>query len=111
MAWATWTPPPGTTETTASLAQNVTSDLVEAAISEVDTTRAGYGALQNQLEHASNNMATTKENLQSAESRIRDVDMAEEMTTYTKNNILLQASQAMLAQANSQPQGVLQLLQ
>jgi flagellin len=100
-----------TTETTASLAQNVTSDLVEAAISEVDTTRAGYGALQNQLEHASNNMATTKENLQSAESRIRDVDMAEEMTTYTKNNILLQASQAMLAQANSQPQGVLQLLQ
>jgi flagellin len=101
----------GTTETTASLAQNVTSDLVEAAISEVDTTRAGYGALQNQLEHASNNMSTTKENLQSAESRVRDVDMAEEMTTYTKNNILLQASQAMLAQANSQPQGVLQLLQ
>jgi flagellin len=95
----------------ASNATAVTSDLVEAAISEVDTTRAGYGALQNQLEHASNNMATTKENLQSAESRIRDVDMAEEMTTYTKNNILLQASQAMLAQANSQPQGVLQLLQ
>jgi flagellin len=89
----------------------ISSGDVEAAISEVDTTRAGYGALQNQLEHASNNMATTKENLQSAESRVRDVDMAEEMTTYTKNNILLQASQAMLAQANSQPQGVLQLLQ
>ena len=89
----------------------VTSTLVEDAISEVNTTRAGYGALQNQLEHASNNMSTTKENLQSAESRVRDVDMAEEMTEYTKNNILLQASQAMLAQANSQPQGVLQLLQ
>ncbi len=89
----------------------VTSDMVEAAISEVNTTRAGYGALQNQLEHASNNMSTTKENLQAAESRVRDVDMAEEMMNYTKNNILLQASQAMLAQANSQPQGVLQLLQ
>jgi len=89
----------------------ISSDDVEAAISEVDTTRAGYGALQNQLEHAANNMSTTKENLQSAESRVRDVDMAEEMTNYTKNNILLQASQAMLAQANSQPQGVLQLLQ
>ncbi len=88
----------------------VTVDLVEAAITEVNTTRAGYGALQNQLEHASNNMATTKENLQSAESRVRDVDMAEEMMEYTKNNILLQAAQSMLAQANSQPQGVLQLL-
>ena len=92
-------------------AKDVTSTLVENAISEVDTTRAGYGALQNQLEHASNNMATTKENLQAAESRVRDVDMADEMMNYTKNNILLQASQAMLAQANSQPQGVLQLLQ
>ena len=94
-----------------SLAVNVTSALVEAAISEVDTTRAGYGASQNQLEHASNNMATTKENLQAAESRVRDVDMAEEMMSYTKNNILLQAAQAMLAQANQQPQGILQLLQ
>jgi len=94
-----------------SNAVSVTSDLVENAISEVDTTRANYGALQNQLDHASNNMATTKENLQAAESRVRDVDMAEEMMNYTKNNILLQASQAMLAQANSQPQGVLQLLQ
>jgi len=83
---------------------------VEAAITEVNTTRATYGALQNQLEHASNNMATTKENLQAAESRIRDVDMAEEMMEYTKNNILLQAAQSMLAQANAQPQGVLQLL-
>ena len=92
-------------------AKDVTSALVESAISEVDTTRAGYGAQQNQLEHASNNMATTKENLQAAESRVRDVDMADEMMNYTKNNILLQASQAMLAQANQQPQGILQLLQ
>jgi flagellin len=92
-------------------AKAVKSDYVEDAISEVNTTRADYGALQNQLEHAANNMATTKENLQAAESRVRDVDMAEEMMNYTKNNILLQASQAMLAQANSQPQGVLQLLQ
>ncbi len=89
----------------------VTNDLVEDAITEVNTTRAAYGAQQNQLEHASNNMATTKENLQAAESRVRDVDMAEEMMSYTKNNILLQAAQAMLAQANAQPQGVLQLLQ
>ena len=85
--------------------------LVENGITQVNTTRANYGALQNQLEHASNNMATTKENLQAAESRVRDVDMAEEMMSYTKNNILLQAAQAMLAQANAQPQGVLQLLQ
>jgi flagellin len=89
----------------------VTNTLVESAITEVNTARAKYGAQQNQLDHASNNMATTKENLQAAESRIRDVDMAEEMMSYTKSNILLQASQAMLAQANAQPQGVLQLLQ
>ena len=94
-----------------SNAISITSTLVEDAISEVNTTRANYGALQNQLDHAANNMATTKENLQAAESRVRDVDMAEEMMNYTKNNILLQASQAMLAQANQQPQGVLQLLQ
>ena len=91
--------------------KGVTDGLVEAAITEVNTTRAGYGAQQNQLEHAANNMATTKENLQAAESRVRDVDMADEMMSYTKNNILLQAAQAMLAQANQQPQGVLQLLQ
>jgi flagellin len=88
----------------------VDSDAVEAAITEVNTQRATYGAQQNQLEHATNNMSTTKENLQSAESRVRDVDMAEEMMEYTKDNILLQAAQAMLAQANSQPQGILQLL-
>ncbi len=89
----------------------VESANVEDAITQINTLRATYGAQQNQLEHASNNMATTKENLQAAESRVRDVDMAEEMMSYTKNNILLQAAQAMLAQANSQPQGVLQLLQ
>ncbi|MEA4921193.1 MAG: flagellar hook-associated protein FlgL [Clostridiaceae bacterium] len=89
----------------------VTVQLVENAITEVNTTRANYGAQQNQLEHAANNLSTTKENLQSAESRVRDVDMAEEMMEYTKNNILMQAAQSMLAQANSQPQGVLQLLQ
>ncbi len=92
-------------------AKGVTATEVESAITEVNTLRATYGAQQNQLEHASNNMATTKENLQAAESRVRDVDMAEEMMAYTKNSILLQASQAMLAQANAQPQGVLQLLQ
>lgn len=94
----------------AANAEAVSTTLVEAAITEVNTSRATYGAQQNQLEHMSNNMATTKENLQSAESRVRDVDMAEEMMQYTKNGILLQAAQAMLAQANSQPQGVLQLL-
>ena len=97
--------------TSATAAAAVDTTTVEDAITEVNTTRANYGAQQNQLEHASNNMATTKENLQAAESRIRDVDMAEEMMSYTKNNILLQAAQAMLAQANAQPQGVLQLLQ
>ena len=98
------------TDGKAQAAVNVTVTEVEAAITEVNTTRAAYGALQNQLEHASNNMATTKENLQAAESRVRDVDMAEEMMEYTKNSILLQAAQSMLAQANAQPQGVLQLL-
>jgi len=100
-----------TTGAKANAAKLVTVDAVESAITEVNTVRAGYGALQNQLEHATNNMATTRENLQAAESRIRDVDMAEEMMEYTKNNILLQAAQAMLAQANAQPQGILQLLQ
>jgi len=97
--------------TSADDAMLVDTNSVEKAITQVNTTRADYGAQQNQLEHAANNMATTKENLQAAESRIRDVDMAEEMMSYTKNNILLQAAQAMLAQANAQPQGVLQLLQ
>ncbi|RUS42587.1 flagellin [Cohnella sp. AR92] len=83
---------------------------IETAISSVSTERAKLGALQNRLEYTSNNLGTTTENLTASESRIRDTDMAKEMVNLTKNNILLQASQAMLAQANSQPQGVLSLL-
>ncbi len=83
---------------------------LDAAINQVNTDRAQYGAWQNQLEHTVNNLETTSENLSAAESRIRDVDMAQEMMNFTKNNILLQAAQSMLAQANSQPESVLQLL-
>jgi flagellin len=83
---------------------------IEAAISNVSTERAKLGATQNRLEYTSNNLGTTVENLTAAESRIRDTDIAKEMVELTKNNILLQASQAMLAQANSAPQGVLSLL-
>ena len=72
--------------------------------------RAKLGAFSNRLEHTINNLGTSSENLTSAESRIRDVDMAKEMSTFSKNNILAQAAQAMLAQANQQPQQVLQLL-
>ena len=86
-------------------------EVIDTAINAVSTTRAGLGALQNRLEHTINNLGVTSENLTAAESRIRDVDMAKEMMVYTKNNILTQAAQAMLAQANMQPQGVLQLLQ
>lgn len=84
---------------------------IDDAINQVSGTRADLGALQNRLEHTVNNLGVTSENLTAAESRIRDVDMAKEMMEYTKNNILTQAAQAMLAQANQQPQGVLQLLQ
>ena len=84
---------------------------IDAAIKLVSDERANMGAVQNRLEHTINNLNVTSENLTAAESRIRDVDMAKEMMTYTKNNILTQAAQAMLAQANMQPQGVLQLLQ
>ncbi|MFA0815012.1 MAG: flagellin [Anaerofustis sp.] len=86
-------------------------DYIDTAINSVSGTRADLGALQNRLEHTVTNLGTTSENLTSAESRIRDVDMAKEMMEMTKNNILTQAAQAMLAQANTQPQGVLQLLQ
>ena len=86
-------------------------DLIKNAINMVSSTRGDLGALQNRLEHTINNLSVTTENMTAAESRIRDVDMAEEMMAYTKNNILVQASQAMLAQANQIPQGVLQLLQ
>jgi flagellin len=83
---------------------------ISNAIDTVSTERANLGAVQNRLEHTINNLGTSAENLTAAESRIRDVDMAKEMMEFTKNNILTQAAQAMLAQANQQPQGVLQLL-
>ena len=83
---------------------------VNSALNHVSTQRAELGALQNRLGHKISNLDTSAENLQAAESRIRDVDMAKEMTNFTKNNILFQASTAMLAQANAAPQGVLQLL-
>lgn len=83
---------------------------INAAIETVSGERAKLGANQNRLEHTINNLNTSSENLSAAESRIRDVDMAKEMMNQTKNNILAQAAQAMLAQANQQPQGVLQLL-
>lgn len=86
-------------------------DMVDAAVKTVSMQRAGLGALQNRLEYTVNNLTTTNENLTAAESQIRDTDMATEMINYTKNNILQQASQAMLAQANQQPQAILQLLQ
>ncbi|WJH27484.1 flagellin [Paenibacillus sp. CC-CFT742] len=84
--------------------------LVQSAINAVSAMRSDLGAVQNRLEHTINNLGTTSENLQAAESRIRDVDMAKEMSESTKTNILQQAATAMLAQANQQPQGVLQLL-
>ncbi|MPQ23974.1 flagellin Hag [Bacillus paralicheniformis] len=83
---------------------------VDAAITKVSEQRSKLGAVQNRLEHTINNLSASGENLTAAESRIRDVDMAKEMSEFTKNNILSQASQAMLAQANQQPQNVLQLL-
>lgn len=83
---------------------------IEKAIEAVATERAKLGALQNRLEYTSNNLGTTIENLTASESRIRDTDMAKEMVELSKNQILLQASQSMLAQANSAPQGVLSLL-
>ena len=85
-------------------------DVINDAIEEVSAERSKLGAFQNRLEHTINNLGTSAENLQAAESRIRDVDMAKEMMNFTKNNILNQAAQAMLSQANQQPQAVLQLL-
>lgn len=83
---------------------------IQTAIETVSAERSKLGAYQNRLEHTINNLGTSSENLQSAESRVRDVDMAKEMMNFSKNNILSQASQAMLAQAKSQPEAVLQLL-
>lgn len=84
--------------------------VIDNAITSVSAERSKLGAVQNRLDHTINNLTTTSENLSAAESRIRDVDMAKEMMEFTKNNILNQASTAMLAQANQMPQGVLQLL-
>jgi flagellin len=80
-------------------------------INQISSLRGKLGAVQNRLEHTANNLSVMTENVQDAESTIRDTDIADEMTSYTKNNILVQSAQAMLAQANSVPQGVLQLLQ
>jgi len=91
-------------------AANTAISNINTAIESVSTMRSKLGATQNRLEHTINNLNTGSENLTAAESRVRDVDMASEMMAQTKNSILAQAAQAMLAQANQQPQGVLQLL-
>ncbi len=90
---------------------NAAIDTINSAINAVSSYRAKLGAAQNRLEHTVNNLKVTSENITSAESRIRDTDMADEITAFTKNNILLQASQSMLAQSNSVPQSILSLLQ
>ncbi|WP_203245948.1 flagellin N-terminal helical domain-containing protein [Sporosarcina beigongshangi] len=95
-------------DTTTNASKAITA--INTAIESVSTQRSKLGAVQNRLEHTINNLGASSENLTAAESRIRDVDMAKEMMEFTKNNILTQAAQAMLAQANQQPQGVLQLL-
>ena len=92
-------------------AANKAIEMVDTAVKTVSMQRAGLGALQNRLEYTVNNLTTTNENLTAAESQIRDTDMATEMINYTKNNILQQAAQSMLAQANQSTQGVLSLLQ
>jgi len=94
----------------AGLSNGTALSSVSKAIEKVATQRANLGAVQNRLEYTSNNLGTTVENLTASESRIRDTDMAKEMVALSKNNILLQASQSMLAQANQSPQGVLSLL-
>ena len=86
-------------------------DKIKKAINTVSSTRGDLGAIQNRLEHTINNLSVSSQNMTAAESRIRDVDMAQEMMEYTKNNILVSASQSMLAQANQLPKGILQLLQ
>ena len=86
-------------------------DLIKNAINKVSDVRGTLGATQNRLDHTINNLSVMTENIQDAESTIRDTDVADEMMAYTKNNILVQSAQAMLAQANQVPQGVLQLLQ
>ena len=89
---------------------NVSLDEIDTAIKNVSSMRSTFGAVQNRMDHRLTNLATYQENLTASESRIRDVDMAEEMTTFTKLNILQQAGTSMLAQANQAPQNVLTLL-
>lgn len=110
----------GTTSTTIQVGRpsvadyqtaNATLSAVQTAINKVSTQRSALGALQNRLEHTVANLDNVSENTSSAESRIRDTDMASEMVNYSKNNILAQAGQSMLAQANQSTQGVLSLLQ
>jgi flagellin len=100
----------GGTDISDQKAANSAITTINTALETVSEQRSALGAVQNRLEHTINNLGATSENLTAAESRVRDVDMAKEMMDFTKNNILTQAAQAMLAQANQQPQGVLQLL-
>ena len=97
---------------TVDTSDNATASIetINDAIKSVSEERSKLGAVQNRLEHTISNLDNASENLTAAESRIRDVDMAKEMSNFSKNNILQQAAQAMLAQANQQPQNVLQLL-
>lgn len=100
----------GTSVDTYANAQTAITN-IQTSITELSTQRSTLGAIQNRLEHTTANLDNISENTQSAESRIRDTDMAEEMVQYSKNNILQQAGQSMLAQANQANQGVLSLLQ
>ena len=99
------------TQDAASAALNLIKNGAQSAINTVSSVRADLGAMQNRLEHTINNLDVATENMESSNSRIRDTDMAKEMMEYTKQNVLTQAAQAMLAQANQQPQSILQLLQ
>lgn len=92
------------------IAANEALETINSAINVVSTYRAHLGASQNRLEHTINNLKVTSENITAAESRIRDTDMADEITAFTKNNVLLQAAQSMLSQSNAVPQNVLSLL-
>ena len=105
------TEPPALVKVTTRASASAAIDSVKTAIRTVSDQRAALGAVQNRLEHKISNLDNTVENVSAAESRIRDVDIAKEMTNFTKNNILSQAATAMLAQANAAPQGVLSLLQ
>jgi len=96
--------------TTTNTAANASITKIASAIGKVSDQRSALGAVQNRLEHTISNLDVARENTQSAESRIRDTDMADELVEYSKNNILAQAGQAMLAQANQSTQGVLSLL-